>query len=200
MLLPSSGIPEEPWGHLAGWIMSNRKSNIERNNWAIQLLEIKPVDNLLEIGFGPGVTIQKIARIATEGSVYGIDHSETMMRQATRRAKLEIESGRLRLALGSISDLPQFPGFFDKMLDVNSFQFWTQKIEALANIRHHMENDGRIVLVHQPRQPGATEQDAIESGRNFSGLLTEAGFQIEKIVLKSMKPVSVVGVVGIGGT
>ena len=37
--------------------MSHRASNVERITWAITLLDVKPENNVLEIGFGPGVGI-----------------------------------------------------------------------------------------------------------------------------------------------
>ena len=40
-------------GRLAGWIMANRPSNIERNRWTVDLLRVQPADHVLEIGFGP---------------------------------------------------------------------------------------------------------------------------------------------------
>jgi len=40
-------------GRVAGWIMANRPSNIERNRWTVDLLNVQPSDHVLEIGFGP---------------------------------------------------------------------------------------------------------------------------------------------------
>jgi len=44
-------------GRLAGWIMANRPSNIERNRWTVDLLNIKETDHVLKLGFGPGLSI-----------------------------------------------------------------------------------------------------------------------------------------------
>ncbi len=51
------GNPHGALGNLAGFIMSHRASNVERITWAITLLDVKPENNVLEIGFGPGVGI-----------------------------------------------------------------------------------------------------------------------------------------------
>src|SRR4030095_13095473 len=68
-------------GRLAGWEMSLRPSDRKRNRWAVALLDVQPQDNILEIGFGPGLAIRELARRATDGFVLGIDHSEVMVRQ-----------------------------------------------------------------------------------------------------------------------
>jgi SAM-dependent methyltransferase len=79
------GEPRGTLGRLAGYIMANRPSNIERNDWALSLLEIKPADRILEIGFGPGIAAGKAAAQASE--VVGIDRSALMVHQAARRNK-----------------------------------------------------------------------------------------------------------------
>jgi ubiquinone/menaquinone biosynthesis C-methylase UbiE len=54
--------------------MAHRPSNRRRNRWVVSLLGIRPADQVLEIGFGPGLAIAELAR-AGAGHVYGIDHS-----------------------------------------------------------------------------------------------------------------------------
>ena len=66
-------------GRLAGWIMAHRRSNIERNRWTVGLLDIQETDHVLELGFGPGLAIEQVARLATKGRVVGIDHSALMV-------------------------------------------------------------------------------------------------------------------------
>ena len=116
-----------PFGWMAGFIMTNRPSNVERNEWGISLLQIKPSDFVLEIGFGPGVAIRRISKLLTNGIIYGIDHSSLMLKQASKRNREAIQLGKVKLALVlPVTDLPLFENHFDKILDVNSFQFWCQ--------------------------------------------------------------------------
>jgi ubiquinone/menaquinone biosynthesis C-methylase UbiE len=65
--------------------MAHRGSNRQRNLWVVSLLDVQPTDRVLEIGFGPGLAIAELARRATRGHIYGIDHSEVMVRQASKR-------------------------------------------------------------------------------------------------------------------
>jgi hypothetical protein len=46
---------------------------------------MQPTDHVLEIGFGPGLAIQQVARLVPTGHVVGIDHSALMVQQAGRR-------------------------------------------------------------------------------------------------------------------
>lgn len=188
--------PTGSWGNIAGFIMAHRPSNVQRNEWAISLLNLRPSDRVLEIGFGPGVAIQKMSAIVTDGVIWGIDHSEVMLRQASKRNQRAIATGRVRLVLTSVSDLPAFDGLFDKILDVNGFQFWDHKTDVLRQLREQLRPGGIIALVQQPRNPGATEEDVTEAGESFARYLEMAGFKEIKVERKKMKPVSTVYVQG----
>src|SRR3712207_5675999 len=69
------------WGRAAGLLMAHRTSNRRRNAWAVSLLDVRPEDRVLEIGFGPGLAIRELGRLARKGYVCGIDHSELMLRR-----------------------------------------------------------------------------------------------------------------------
>src|SRR5262245_66684271 len=79
------GCPSGFWGSIVGWIMASRSSNRRRNAWAVSVLGVHRWDRVLEIGFGPGIAIREMSRIAVEGQVCGLDHSARMLHQASRR-------------------------------------------------------------------------------------------------------------------
>jgi ubiquinone/menaquinone biosynthesis C-methylase UbiE len=99
---------------MAGWLMAYRSSNRQRNVWVVSLLDVQRDDRVLEIGFGPGIAIRELARLAADGRVCGIDHSEVMLRQASRRNADAIRRGAVDLRLGSVDALPDFDAPFDR--------------------------------------------------------------------------------------
>jgi ubiquinone/menaquinone biosynthesis C-methylase UbiE len=189
--------PRGIFGHLAGFIMAKRSSNIERSRWAISVLGLKPTDCVLEIGFGPGVSIQHMTKIITKGTIYGIDHSELMVNKASKANKKALAEGRVRLVHTSILNLPNFEEKLDKVLDINSFQFWDNPVEALKGVKSKIKPGGLIALVQQPRRPGASEQDTDSDGKKFANHLKNAGFSKIKIEKRIMKPVPTVCVIGV---
>ena len=103
--------------------MAHRPSNRQRSRWAVALLDVRPADRVLEIGFGPGVAIAELAR-AGAGHVYGVDHSAVMLRQASKRNAAAIRAGRVTLVNASVDRLPPaLDGPFDAILAVNSLGF-----------------------------------------------------------------------------
>jgi len=96
--------PEGWVGRLVGTILAWK--NRERNAWTISSLDIQPNDQVLEIGFGPGQAIQEVTKLAPNGFVAGIDMSDVMVAQASKRNAADIRSGRVLLRQGSESPLP----------------------------------------------------------------------------------------------
>ena len=182
------GRPSGFWGPVVGWIMALRSSNRRRNVWAVSLLNIERHDRVLEIGFGPGIAIQEMSRIAVEGYVCGLDHSERMLRQASRRNASAIHAGRVDLRLGAVEMLPEFDEPFDKVLSVNSLMFWTRPDLVLEQLRRRLRVGGQIVIARQPRGPGASDSTAAAAGEQLAAALERAGFSQVRIVTMMLKP------------
>src|SRR5271157_3761800 len=143
------GEPRGVLGRVAGYIMANRPSNIERNDWALSLLEIGAADRILEIGFGPGIAAGKAAAQAAE--VVGIDRSALMVQQAARRSKELVERGKLKLLLGSVDTLDADLRSFDNIYSVNVVQFWKEPVLVFKKLRSLLKPGGVIVTAYMPR-------------------------------------------------
>src|SRR5215467_9698172 len=122
LLMRMFGRPKGVLGRLGGVIMArvNRDAAAE----VIGLLDVRPDDRVLEVGFGPGVGIQLLARRATDGWVAGVDQSQEMVRQAAARNADALRSRRVDLRYGSVERLPFADATFDKALAINSMQAW----------------------------------------------------------------------------
>ena len=184
-------------GPAAGWLMAHRGSNRERNLWAAELLDVRPEDRVLELGFGPGIAIEAMSQRATRGVVVGVDHSEVMVRQATRRNASAVRAGRVDLRLGNAEDLPAFDEPYDRILAVNSLMFWDDPVARLEELRDLLRPGGRIAIAFQPRGPGSTDETTERAGREIAAHFATAGFtdvRVETLPLKSTAVVCVLGV------
>jgi SAM-dependent methyltransferase len=168
--------PRGAAGTVNGWVFAHRPSNRQRNRWVISLLGVQPADQVLEIGFGPGLAVAALAR-AGAGHVYGVDHSAVMLRQASRRNAAAIRAGRVTLVNASVDQIPPaLNGPFDVILAVNSLGFWPAPAERLAELRRRLAPGGRIAIVSQPRCHGATAGTSRSAAREIEDLLRGAGF------------------------
>src|SRR5215470_18964874 len=170
--------PHGTGGRLAGRVMAHRPSNRQRNVWVVSLLDVQPADRVLEIGFGPGLAIAELSRrVGDSGHVYGIDHSDVMLRQATRRNAAAIAAGRVTLSRAPVDRVPAaVSGPFDAILAVNSHGFWPAPAERLGELRRRLRPGGRIAIASQPRCPGATASTSRTAARKIEALLQDAGY------------------------
>ena len=179
-------------GWLVGYALAIK--NRERSEWVASLLELEPNERVLEIGFGPGADIARAAKIAS--FVAGLDHSETMVRQASQRNSEAIREERVELKLGRAAELPYPDAQFDCVFAINSAQFWKDLPNTLAGIKRVLKPGGRVLLAVQPRNKGASEETARQVGIGLAKALTAAGFEDVHCEFRQMRPVSTAGVRG----
>jgi SAM-dependent methyltransferase len=170
--------------------MTHRTSNRRRNAWAVSLLDVRPEDRVLEIGFGPGIAIRELGRLARKGYVCGIDHSELMLRRAKRLNAEGLRGGVVDLRLGSVpEDLPAFDEPFDKILAVNAMMsVWREPVARLEELRRLLRSGGLIAVAHQPRGPGASNETSAVWGREMEAALAQAGFSEVRLETMALKP------------
>ena len=199
-LVGQFGRPHGLSGHMAGWVMAHRSSNRRRSLWVVSLLDVQPTDRVLEIGFGPGVAIQALSRLATDGLVYGVDHSMVMVRQAARRNAAAIHAGRVDLRCGSAENLPALGAPLDAIMSVNSIGFWPDPLTRLMELRGKLRPGGQIAIASQPRCPGATKETSERAAQEIEAMLSNAGFSSCRVETLSLDPpvVCVVGVTNNG--
>ena len=184
--------PEGILGILAGPFMN--LANRQLNNWTIDLLDIKPTDHVLELGFGPGLAICKVAAIATEGSVAGVDFSEVMIRKARKRNAAAISAGRVDLKHGDVSSLPYDDKTFDKVVAVQLIYFCQPPHIFLKESRRVLKPGGKIAVSFIAKDDMAkfkftkTGVFALYTGQDALKLLTEAGFTQARFEIKTVRP------------
>jgi SAM-dependent methyltransferase len=180
--------PHGVGGCAAAWVMAHRASNRDRSLWAVGLLDVRPGERVLELGFGPGVAVAELARHAPGGLVAGVDHSELMVRQARRRNAAAVRSGQVDLRLGAIEDLPDFGTAFDAVLAVNALHFAADAAGVLEQLRRVLHPGGRIAIASQPRCPGATAETSAEAGGMLAAGLAAAGFSNVRLETLALDP------------
>ncbi len=171
-LMRMFGRPEGALGRLGGIIMARMNREMARS--VIGLLQIHSNEQVLEVGFGPGMGIALLAKSASSGHVAGVDPSKEMVTQARVRNAVAIATGLVDLRQGSVERLPFDNDLFDAVMAINSMQVWPDATAGLREVRRVMRVGGRIAL-------GFTSY----SGQSRDGLLSTlsaAGFAEPRLV------------------
>ena len=105
---------QNPTGWLGRWVLRNMNSRHAKvTDWGLSHALVGKEDTILDVGCGGGRTIAKLAAMATQGKVYGIDHSTESVAMAMRTNKQRIDFARVEVREASVSQLPFSDGAFD---------------------------------------------------------------------------------------
>jgi ubiquinone/menaquinone biosynthesis C-methylase UbiE len=146
-----------------GWLAGERmvRQHKSETAWTINLLDIQPTDTVLEVGFGAGRGIKLTAEKASNGHVMGIDHSETMVRVATRRNIRAVRAGRVVLSQGDITSLPFEDRYFDKIVTIHTLYFWSEPSQVPRELYRVLKPGGRIAITLSPGRINAQGEEEV---------------------------------------
>lgn len=144
LLTGQHGHPTGMIGRMLGEKMV--RQHVPETIWTIELLDLKPEDHVLELGFGAGRAIELVAARVPNGQIAGIDISQEMVRSASRRNARAIKAGQVILRQGDLVALPYPDSKFDEIFTIQTFYFWSDIPQALAEIFRVLKPGGKLVV------------------------------------------------------
>lgn len=162
----------------------------DRIRWAVEVMEVRPDDQLLEIGCGPGAAAELICSKLARGKLFAIDRSESGVDRTKRRARRYVDAGRLTVRQIDLATLRVPVKRLDKVFAFNVNLFWVRECRNEVALLHERVTPGGAVWLfyeakHRERVPQIVE--------GASNALTKGGFRCS--VIKNDDP-AVVGIIG----
>jgi len=139
-------------------------------------LELRPDDDVLEVGFGGGALLEAIGS-CTGGRVYGVDISAAAAARARRRF-----GGEASIFEASVEALPLGPSSVDKACSVNNIYFWADPERAMAELARVLRPGGRLAIAFEPPEelrkwPGHRYGFRLHEEAEVRALMEAAGFR-----------------------
>ena len=91
--------------------------------------------------------MSKLAAIATQGKVYGIDHSTESVAMAIRTNKQWVDVARVEVREASVSRLPFSDGAFDVVTAVETHFWWPALPTDLREVLRVLKPGGRLIII-----------------------------------------------------
>jgi SAM-dependent methyltransferase len=111
----------------------------------LEAAAIEPASHVLDVGCGNGLTSREAARLASAGSVTGVDLSTRMLEVARRRAAADgIANVSFVKADVQVADLGE--ARYDRVISRNGVMFFGDPVAAFANLARALKPGGRMVL------------------------------------------------------
>lgn len=132
-------------GRILLWNMNSRHSGV--TDWGLSHVRIEPNFTILDVGCGGGRTIGKLAALATDGKVYGVDYSETSVAASRKTNARWISEQRVEVQYGSVSHLPFENGKFDLVTAVETHFWWPDLHEGFREIHRVLKPVGTLAVI-----------------------------------------------------
>ena len=178
-LIEMGGKPSGVLGRLLGKLMN--LGHRDTFAWGLARLSIKPDSVVLDIGCGGGAAVKMIAAMVSKGRVCGIDHSRDMVNLSRQVNKQLIESGRVVVDHGSVSDLPYSDNMFDVVTAFETIEFWPNLSEDLKEVKRVLKPGGQLLVVN--RLPEKEKGDSkwmeflqVRTSEEYQKRLTDGGY------------------------
>jgi arsenite methyltransferase len=114
---------------------------------AADALELKAGATAADLGFGGGAGLAMLLqRVGPQGHVLGVDISPTMVRRVSGQFGREIAAGRMKLQVGSLTQLPLEDCSVQGAITVNTIYFIAELDRVFAELDRVITNDGRVVV------------------------------------------------------
>lgn len=155
-------------------------------DWGLSHVSVGRADRILDVGCGGGRTIQKLAAMACDGHVSGLDYAAASVDVATQTNADTIAAGRVAVEQGSVAALPFTDCAFDLVTAVETHYYWPDLEHCMREILRVLKPGGTFVLIAETvkdRQPNPLYRVAMPLLRarylttaEHSDFLQRAGF------------------------
>lgn len=137
--------PSGLFGRLILWEMNRHHSKL--TDWGLSHVVIKKTDTILDVGCGGGRTISKLAKMASDGKVHGIDYSQDSVTVARRNNARWIDIGRVSIREGTVSHLEFDHDTFDLVTAIETHLFWPDLPNDFREIHRVLRPGGTLLIV-----------------------------------------------------
>ena len=175
----------------SGWLgrrilRAMNRSHGGMTQWGLQHLTVPANALILDVGCGGGGTVRRLATLAPEGNVVGLDYSAASVAVSRETNAKEIAAGRVRIEQGSVAALPFPDRTFDIVTAVETHYYWPDLPANVGEILRVLKPSGTFALIAETYRGGPFRLvygivmpllgAAFLSDAEHRDLLTKAGF------------------------
>jgi ubiquinone/menaquinone biosynthesis C-methylase UbiE len=135
------------------WLMNNSHSNL--TDWGLQYAEIDKNFIILDVGCGGGRTVQKLASLASQGKVYGVDYAEGSVAMSRSQNAESIQAGRVKIKQASVSQLPFADNKFDLATAIETQYYWPDLCSDMQELLRVLKPGGTLLIIAETYKNGA---------------------------------------------
>lgn len=125
------------------------ESHFALTSWGLGKIFVAPNSIILDVGCGGGRTIHRMAAIASEGKVFGIDYSPDCVAWSRAYNVEPIKEGRVEVLQASVNKIPFEDNCFDIVTAVETVYFWPNFAECFKEIKRVLKPSGKFIIINE---------------------------------------------------
>jgi len=146
-----------------GWhgritLRNMNRGHAELTAWGLKHLSVQSRDTILDVGCGGGATIARLAAMAPEGKIYGVDYSSESVAASRKENQERMIRGQVEIVLGSVSRLPFADRMFDLVTAVETHYFWPDLNADVREILRVLKTGGTFILIAEAYKGGKYDE------------------------------------------
>ena len=137
--------PDRWLGRVFASLMNSSHSNL--TDWGLTHVRIERNASILDVGCGGGRTIEKLAAMAPDGNVFGIDYAPgSVAASRAKNAKL-VRGGRVTIEQATVSHLPFGADAFDLVTAIETQYYWPDLVNDMREIARVLKTGGALLVI-----------------------------------------------------
>jgi ubiquinone/menaquinone biosynthesis C-methylase UbiE len=110
----------------------------------VEKMRVAPTDNVLDVGCGSGWLVRRLAKLAHEGRVVGMDISDEMIRLARRNSQ---DFDNVLFVTGEVAEIPWEGNFFQHTISVESSYYWPDPAAGIKELFRVLQPGGQAWIL-----------------------------------------------------
>lgn len=148
--------------------------NKQMQQFALQVMDPKDDDRILEVGFGSGYFISELITQIKDGKMCGIDISRDMVVVASKQNRQWIRKGKLELKQASIEKIPYPDNHFDKVFTANTIYFWPDPENNIKEVKRVLKPGGEFYCAMRMKNQMEAKGSVVRDNKDiFQNLYTK---------------------------
>ncbi len=145
--------PSKWGGRFFLWMMNSSHSSL--TDWGLNHIKVEQNFTILDVGCGGGRTIQKLATLAPDGTVYGVDYAKGSVAASSAKNASLIKAGRVEVKEASVSQLPFPNDKFNLVTAVETQYYWSDLVNDMQEILRVLKPGGTLIIIAESYKKGA---------------------------------------------
>ena len=137
--------------------MAMNSSHAKLTDWGFTHIAIGKDFTILDVGCGGGRTIEKMAALASNGKVFGIDYASGSVATSQWRNKSLIRAGRVDIQQSSVSKLPFSADTFDLVTAIETQYYWPDLVNDMREVLRVLKPGGMLAVIAETYKGGSRD-------------------------------------------